>query len=56
MSGTEPGKVGARPTLAEKIWPHLVAIWIAGVLLAFLIIRVAGSRMAEALLQRVGLR
>jgi hypothetical protein len=56
MNSGEVGRIAARGTLGQRIWPHLVAIWIAGVLLAFLIIRVAGSKMGEAILGRVGLR
>ena len=49
------GKMLAGKTFAERIWPRLVAVWIAGVLLAFLVIRVAGSKLAEVVLQRVRL-
>jgi hypothetical protein len=55
MSSGETSKIAARKTLAERVWPHLVALWIAGVILVFLIVRVAGSKMADAILQRVGL-
>jgi hypothetical protein len=61
MSSGEENGSAARGMLAAKslgvrVWPWLVALWIAGVLLGFLIIRVAGSRMGEAILLRVGLR
>ncbi|MGA8221093.1 MAG: hypothetical protein WB780_05510 [Candidatus Acidiferrales bacterium] len=55
MSSGEQNKIAGTKTLAGRIWAGLVAVWIAGVLLVFLVIRVAGSKLAEAVLHRVRL-
>jgi len=56
MSSGEQGEKATRKTLGERIWPHVIASWIAGVFVAFLIVRVAGSNLANAVLHRLGLR
>lgn len=56
MSSDDQSKIAATKTLGERIWPLIVTLWIAGVLLVFLIVRVAGSKLAEPIIQRVGLR
>jgi hypothetical protein len=39
----------------RRFWPLIIELWIAGVLVAFFVIRIMGSRLAQRLLERLGL-
>jgi hypothetical protein len=38
------------------LWPRLIELWIAGVLIAFFVVRVLGSQTARGLLNHLGRR
>lgn len=44
------------PSLFQRLWPWLIELWIAYVLIAFFIIRILGSGLVQRLLTLLRLR
>jgi hypothetical protein len=46
----------AMPSLIQRLWPWLIELWIAYVLVTFFIVRIIGSGMVQRFLALVRLR
>jgi len=44
------------PSFLQRLWPRLIELWIAYVLVAFFIIRILGSGLVQRLLTLLRLR
>lgn len=52
----EAGNPTTEPSLLQRLWPWLIELWIAYVLVAFFIIRILGSGLVQRLLTLLRLR
>lgn len=52
----ETGNPTTAPSLLQRIWPWLIELWIAYVLVAFFIVRILGSGLVQRLLTLLRLR
>jgi hypothetical protein len=46
---------GARASL-RKMWSVIIGLWLAGVLVAFFLIRILGSHLVQRIIERFGVR
>ena len=53
---TEDNNPILSPTILHRLYPWLIELWIASILLVFFIIRVLGSGMGQRVLSALGLR
>lgn len=53
MQGSGDNREGVRPVL-RAMWPRLIELWIALVLLTFFVVRVLGSGSWQRILARLG--
>ena len=53
---SEPENPTRTPSFLQRLWPWLIELWIAYVLVAFFIIRILGSGLVQRLLTLLRLR
>ena len=53
---SEVGDRTTAPSFLRRLWPRLIELWIAYVLVAFFIIRILGSGLVQRLLTLLRLR
>jgi hypothetical protein len=52
----EAGTPTATPSFFQRLWPRLIELWVAYVLISFFIIRILGSGLVQRLLSLLRLR